>query len=219
MKIGQPCNLEIKDTYSGEMEKYYCKVIDKNKDFIFIDYPIHSKTKRSKKFPVGSVINVSYVGSDNSVYTFTSEITKQVESDIPALAFDKPQKKDISRIQRRRYVRVETAVDVAVQLKSSETPAFTTVTNDISGGGASIVLPKGTTLKGDEFIELHLVLPMVSGEYYYIDTEAKIIRINHNEGSIDTASLSFDNIQQQDQQYIIRYCFEKQREARKKERQ
>lgn len=218
MKIGTLIALEVFSQVSNETEKCHCKVIEKSKSLLFIDYPIHEETKKTVFLTKGKKVSITYVGEDKAVYNFHSEIVKKLKLTVPALAINFPEKANIERIQRREFVRIETAVDVAIHGSDNRFSPFITVTSDISGGGLSVVIPRNNTLEAEKIVDIWLIIQLSSGEYYYIYAEAMIVLIQSlNHHSIKTASLKFTSITKQAQQNIIRYCFEKQRDARKKE--
>jgi c-di-GMP-binding flagellar brake protein YcgR len=72
-------------------------------------------------------------------------------------------------------------------------------------------------MEGDGPLDLWLTLDMQSGEYFYINAEAELVFIKEQDTHVHTASLKFINLLKEDQHKIIRFSFEKQREARKKE--
>ncbi|WP_099158376.1 flagellar brake protein [Virgibacillus ndiopensis] len=217
MKIGTLLMLEVTQTDKNDLQKYRCKVIEKNEHYLFIDYPVNEQTKKTSYLPKGTYIAVTYVGSDQSVYSFHTQIVAKVKFNIPALAISLPEKSKINRIQRRKYVRIDTSVDVTVHSPNDSFEPFVTVTSDISGGGLSIILPNKVNLAERDTLDLWVVLPMQSNEYHYVFAQTEIIRINVSDTSVNTASLKFVSITSQAQQHIVQYCFEKQREARKKE--
>ncbi|WP_047980029.1 flagellar brake protein [Ornithinibacillus contaminans] len=217
MKIGAFLTLEVFNAESGANEMYRCKIIDKNKKYLFIDYPVHVKTKRTQVFTIGTYLSAEYIEKDQSIYRFNTIIKEKRKGKIPALALRLPEKEQIQRIQRRQYVRVETAVDVAIHSTDDAFAPFSTVTVDISGGGLSIVVPKGVQLNEDVNVTLYVVLHMHSGDYQYLTLSGKVVRIIEDERKARTASVKLLSIDSQEQQEIIRYCFEKQREARQKE--
>lgn len=115
-------------------------------------------------------------------------------------------------------MRIETAVDVSIHLaKGGSSQSFTTVTSDISGGGMSIILPTTESLNEHDSIDIWMVLQMQNGEYYYIYSQSTVVRVITNKHKIHTASIKFETISKYDQQKVIRFCFEKQRELRTKE--
>ncbi|WP_170287578.1 flagellar brake protein [Aquibacillus halophilus] len=214
IKIGTPLALELNN--NGDISRYRCKVVEYEDNDLFIDYPINVITGRSDIFPTGTEFNASFVGNDNSVYKFNTEIVGKKNINIPTLILDYPEK-DLVRIQRREYVRVDTAVDISVDDPTLKIPTITSVTNDISGGGISIVLPTSYPFESGMLLDLCMVFPMESGTFEYVLAEAEVIRvIKRREGQKDLLSLKFIAITDKDRQTIIRYCFEKQLKTRKK---
>ncbi|WP_164218986.1 flagellar brake domain-containing protein [Virgibacillus sp. YIM 98842] len=219
MKIGTLLQLEYKMDGVSEVLKYYCKIIDRNDRYLFIDYPVNEKTKKTELLPKGAHFFAAYIGKDQSVYRFRTELVSKVSLNIPALAIKLPNKEDLKRIQRREFVRVKSAVDIAVYSDNNSFSPFTTVTDDISGGGMSIIVPDGINLELSKDIWIWMVLEMYNGEYQYHNIKAVFVHINKLNRGICIASLRFTALKQEIRQQIIRYCFEKQREARKKELQ
>lgn len=218
MKIGSFLTLEIKQVDKKRIEKFRCKIIEKNEYYLFIDYPINEHTKKTSFLPKGTYLTATYVGSDQSVYSFHSQIVAKVKFNIPALAISLPEKSKIIRIQRREHVRIETAIDISVHSSDNVTfTPFVSVTADISGGGVSIILPNKVTLSENAILDIWLVLPMQSKMYQYVYAQTEVIRLKSTAAGVNKASLKFVSIAPQARQQIIQYGFEKQLEARKKE--
>ncbi|MFB4166340.1 flagellar brake protein [Virgibacillus sp. JSM 102003] len=214
MKIGTLLNLELMQNQKNETKKYRCKIVEKNDDYLLIDYPIDIQTNKTAFLHKGTHLWAEYVGYDQSVYKFQTEIIAKVKLNVPTLAINFPDKDNIKRIQRREYVRIETAIDIAVH---SSNESFTTVTSDVSGGGMSIIIPNGNKMYEREEVNVWLVLQMQSGEFQYIGALAEVIRIKESDNAANTASLKIIQVTKADRQNIVRYCFEKQRESRKKD--
>lgn len=217
MKIGTLLNMEFKKPGTNQPYKYHSKVVEKNEHYLFIDYPIDQKTKKTVFLSKGTALAVTYIGNDQSIYCFHTKIVAKLKLTVPALAIIFPDQTDIKRIQRREFVRVDTAIDAAIHSSDSTFPPFVTVTSDISGGGMSVILPKDKELEINTKVDTWLTIYLLTGGYQYIYTEAEVVLIKTLNNTIKTASLKFTSITKQAQQNIIRYCFEKQREARKKE--
>ena len=69
----------------------------------------------------------------------------------------------VMKIQRRQYVRVETAVDIAIHPYNGEFVPFTAVTDDISAGGALVHKTKNDSLKEGMEIRTSLFCPCRKG--------------------------------------------------------
>lgn len=214
MKIGDTLYITILRE-QNEKENYRCKLVDMDQDRLYIDYPIHEKTNKSFYLPKDLQFTITYK-KDQNVFTFNSYVIERKLASIPTLAIHLPDREEHRRIQRRRHVRINASVDLAVHcLEDSFTP-FTTTTRDISGGGMSIYI-KEKLFSKEIPLKLAIVLQVDEGKYKYIFTKAKFIRYKELKQGALTASLQFIDLKEQDQQKIISFCFAKEREQRKQE--
>ena len=219
IKVGDTLTLEPINNQAEE--KYRCKVSDIFEDSIHIDYPVNMHTGKTVFLLNGMQFKASFIGKDGSVYLFDTEVTGKIRQPIPLVVLSYPGENSLIRIQRRQYVRVDAFVDVAIHPKNGEFAPFTAVTSDISAGGAAITLPPGnSSLQPGMVVEAWFVLPMKSGQYHYLKTEAKVVRVFQPEkANIHRASLQFLGLSQQERVILIRYSFEKQLEMRQRENQ
>ncbi|GAA5415387.1 uncharacterized protein YpfA [Paraliobacillus ryukyuensis] len=215
IKIGIPLTLE---TIQNEEEhtKYRCKVVEQEESTIYIDYPINEKTGRTDIFPKGAEFSVSFIGKDEAVYQFFTEIKGKKQGNMPMLLLHYPKDK-LNRIQRREYVRINSTLDIAVHDLSNEKEAYTSITKDISGGGLSVVLPNDQLqYDEEELVEILLVLPMNNGNTEYIKAKASVVRmLQKKDMHKPLLTLKFHDILEKDRQQIIRYCFEVQLRERR----
>lgn len=213
IKIGARITLEI--YRQGEIRRYRCKLIEHEEGRLFVDYPINVVTGRTEIFETGTRFLANFLGMDGAVYQFATELIAKKKLNVPALAIDFPGKEGLKRIQRREHVRVETSVDIAVHSRNKKFPPFTTITYDISGGGAAVLLPPDQRVQANEALDIWMVLPMDTGGYEYIYTEAASIRFT--EGGMGTSnflSIKFQNMEKKDEQTMVRFCFERQLKER-----
>ncbi|MGP4071957.1 flagellar brake protein [Piscibacillus sp. B03] len=216
-KVGMKLTIEtFKD---GESEgRFQCRIVETTEHYLCIDYPVNEQTGRTTLLLDGSEFNVSYIGDDGNVYQFTSEIKGRKKLKIPVLLMLKPSKYELQKIQRREYVRVDVSLDVAIKPKSSDLPPLITRTLDISGGGLAVVDDeKHKGYKPGDVMEATIVLPYNSNHYSYFIADVELIRLieakNQEPAKITYQFLKL-NEKQRDQ--IIKYCFEKQLEQRRK---
>lgn len=195
-----------------EIATYRSKIIDMDNQFFYLDYPIHIETDTTVFVPINEPLKVQFI-KDGVANEFQTKVDRRVKIPMPALALPLPENDQIVRIQRREFVRVETNADVAVHLEDSSIPPFTTVTDDISGGGASIVIPPTIELNEKQPLSLYLVLRSSSLHYDYIKTRAEIVRFRFI-NNVQMMSVKFHLDSDNDQQKIIHYCFDQQREKR-----
>src|SRR5690625_804780 len=211
MKVGRNITLTIND------ETFESRIIDINDKYIYLDIPVNVDTRKTAFMQSNKTLEAEYVGDDRACYSFTTKIIDQTFNQIPKLVVAFPQ--GVDRIQRREFVRVQTTVDVAVHSQTNTFSPFTTVTFDISGGGLSLILPSNRSLPIGEIVDVYIILHMDNEDIHYICTTSKVLRIVEGKDKPTTVSLQFKNITLQDQQRIVQFCLEKQREIRRKELQ
>ncbi|WP_458412671.1 flagellar brake protein [Schinkia sp. CFF1] len=217
LSIGDTLYIELKN--SDEPETFKCKLVDRKGNQVYIDYPVSEKTGRAVFFLDGTEIKVSFYAKDQVIYMFDSEIVGRKKENIPMMIISYPGQDKLIRIQRREYVRIDATVDLAVHPLNDDFNPFTTITVDISAGGAAIILPPNHNFKPQTELLCYLVLPLTNGEYFYIKTCAKIIRIIYGTmGSRDKAPIQFIDLNEAQVQQITRYCFERQLSDRKRGR-
>lgn len=209
MKIGREVTLILGD------DRLHSRMIDIKEDYIYLDLPVHMDTRKTFFLQKGHSLIVQFVGKDKVFYQFKTKIVECQLEDLPKLIIRKPKK--IERIQRRKFVRIQTALDIAVHSVNKTFHPFTTVSYDISGGGLSIIVPANTQLLKNDLVKIFIVLPMGKQTNHYISTKAKVLRLQKNKDRITLASLQFKNIYDVDQQKIVQFCLAKQREMRRKE--
>jgi c-di-GMP-binding flagellar brake protein YcgR len=215
INIGDTIILEPKS--SSEEEKYRCKLVERKGEHLFIDYPISMKTSKTVFLLDGTQLKGSFLGRDNTVYLFETEVQGRVLQTIPMIKLSYPGKEQLIRVQRRQYVRVDTTVDVAVHPTNAEFSPFVTITSDISAGGAALILPSNTKLNPEIMINCWIVLPMLSGDYHYMTLKARVIRIIPGQnGERDKMPIEFIDITENERQLLIRFSFERQLNLKRK---
>ncbi|UCZ54752.1 flagellar brake domain-containing protein [Bacillus shivajii] len=216
VKVGSMIFLETNNS-EEDKKRYRSKILDYAKERIYIDFPVDEQTKKPKFFLQGTQFRAWFLGEDGAIYVFQTEVLGKVDGKLPMLILDDPGKKKYVRIQRRQYVRVDTSVDVAIQLPQSK-ETFTSISLDISGGGMAIHLPHDHNLNPEDKVDAWLSLAYQSGEISYMKTKARLVRVI-SEHSRERGSFEFVDISEHDRQMIVRYCFEKQMEMRRKSNQ
>ncbi|MBM7692664.1 c-di-GMP-binding flagellar brake protein YcgR [Peribacillus deserti] len=214
IKLGDTLTFEPK--YSMHPEKYQAMVVEMQDNSLFIDYPVNLATRKTVFLLDGSQLKGSFVGKDNNVYLFDTEVLGRKLSNIPMIQLQCPGNEDYIKIQRRQYVRIEAALDVAVHPLNFDFRPFTAVTLDISAGGLCLALPRGVYIEPSTPIVIWLALDMKSGEIQYLKINSIMIRINETKAGTRNASIQFTGLTASERQYIIRYCFERQLEMKKK---
>lgn len=211
LKVGMVLNLERTD--SEKVEAFRCKIVEIQEDAIHIDYPVNIETNRTA-FLIDGTHFRAYFYTENKVnYSFHTEVLGRERGNIPTIKLSLPPPQEFTKIQRRQYFRLETAVDVAVTFHDRH---YQFVTIDISAGGLALNLTKDVEFQENDIVQLTLVLPFENGNIKYVRTNAKVIRILQK-GKTTLASLNFDEIEEHNKQHVVRFCFERQRMLLKKE--
>lgn len=209
MRLSIGTTLTIDKDFTERGDKFKSKVVDFGDGFVMIDYPAHIETGKTAFFMDGTQLLVSFVENKMS-YAFRAEVTGRVNRGIPMLKLTYPGDDQLIKIQRREFVRVETAIDVAVDF-GGFFQQF--VAEDISAGGVALNIGQTDSFEETETVELTIVLPFVNDDIKYIRTEAKAVRIWEKDDR-RIASMQFSKIDTTDRQNIIRFCFERQLQAR-----
>lgn len=211
LKIGTVLTLE--PTYTERIEKFRCRVVEQGENVLYIDYPINTQTKKTAFLVDGAQFRATFMNESKNSFAFNTEVLGRKGGTVPMIMLACPPENEFIKIQRREYVRVETSADVAIE-HDGKFAQF--VTGDLSAGGLAVVINKPVTFKDDDEIKLTLVLPYANGDIKYVQTEAVVVRVFEKD-SIQIASIQFTDTDDIDKQHIVRFCFERQVQLRKKE--
>ncbi|WP_252503455.1 flagellar brake protein [Sporosarcina sp. Marseille-Q4943] len=209
MRLSIGTTLTIDKDFTETGDKYKSKVVDYGEGFVMIDYPTHLESGKTAFFMDGTQLLISFVENKMS-YAFRAEVIGRMNNGIPMLKLTYPGDEQLVKIQRREFVRVETAIDVAI---NSGGIFYQYVAEDISAGGIAVNIGQENSFEGSENVELTIALPFVNDDIKYIRTNAKAVRIWEKDDR-RIASMQFSNMDMTDRQNIIRFCFERQLQAR-----
>lgn len=212
MKIKVGTQLTLEPTFTDKTEKYRCKVVDLDEQFIYIDYPTDTISNRTVFLMDGMQLRATFVEDSKAVYAFQTEVLGKKSKQIPMVRLALPTDSEFLRIQRRDFVRVSTSIDISVQFEEER---YQFVTDDISAGGSAVILNKPVNFKAGDEVTLLIPLLFNNGDLKYVTTLAQVVRIWEKE-SLTIASLNFTDTDDLDKQHIVRFCFERQLSIRKK---
>ncbi|MCP8616718.1 flagellar brake protein [Salirhabdus salicampi] len=215
--VGAKLTLALAQDDFRDRQPFTTEIVDIHDQTLHIEYPVNPETGKPEFLFTGTECIAKFLGKDEAVYTFRTEVTGRGNEQAPVLHMSYPGDDQLMKIQRRKFLRVPAELDVSVRDSHQTFSPFTTKTVDLSGGGLAIETGHTPFIQKGSIIHVWLVLPFKSNEYHYINARAKVVRIfydtDENE-TVEYASLQFTDIIEQDQQEIIRYCFEKQLEKR-----
>ncbi|GAF65316.1 putative transferase [Bacillus sp. TS-2] len=205
VEVGDTLNFElIKQSESGQPEKYHSKVLDLLQHDIVIEYPISVETGKQSFFWDGTQFLASYVGQDTAVYQFETEIIGRKKQEIPVLIIKGPI--DFERIQRREYVRVSANMDLSLSINGKNIHSSSI---DLSGGGCSFLISQQVKVTDDQEFMLSLSLKLPNGTRT-IRTKSRVVRSNTVRGNKQMISCEFLDIPVREREHIIQFCYKKQ---------
>lgn len=215
LKIGETLILELNED-NAEVKRYRCRIEDLKENEILIDYPIDEITGKTAVFFNGTLMMANYV-KNNRVFRFRTEFINRVPGNVPLMRLRYEGEESLEQIQRRDFVRVDASLDVAVHSPEGLFSPFVSLTSDIGGGGALVLLPEDPEISGETAVEVWLSLISTSNRNQYLKIKGIIARIFTDKLlHKKKASIKFLFDSEKDRQPIIRFCFEKQLESRKK---
>ncbi|WP_164984948.1 flagellar brake protein [Ammoniphilus sp. CFH 90114] len=201
--------VESQDTYKSRVDN----VLDQS---LLIEVPLSEKNGKSMAYSAGIEITVFYFGLDGSKYIFPSRVLSRKNEDVPLWEIALPRLEDIERIQRRNYLRIPAMLELS--LKSlTRGIQFLARTVDVSGGGVAFTCKKEYRMVQGERFQCWLAIPFRQG-MEHAPFIAKVVRIVPPKEDMDhqTIMLMISVIKEPEREKIIRYCFERQLELRKK---
>lgn len=210
MKIQVGYTVTIDKDFTKEGEKYRSKVVDLGEGYVMIDYPTNIETGKTAFFMDGTQFVISFTDKLEMSYAFKAEVRGRSLKGVPMLQVSYPGDEKLVKIQRREFVRINTALDVAVEKEGERVQL---VAEDISAGGIALNIRHTTLLEKNDQISLFLVLPFANHEIVYIKAKGKVVRI-WEEGGREIASVQFEEIDAADRQRIVRFSFERQLQMR-----
>jgi c-di-GMP-binding flagellar brake protein YcgR len=218
-KIGETLFLQQKVSTEDENITYKARVADLSDQYISIEMPLGEKTGKIGFFPEGCEVEVWFYAQDGSRYFFLSSVLGRRKERIPLTLLTHPVEEDIERTQRREFLRVPCYEEVAIHpLTKGEFTPFLAKTIDLSGGGLAFVLPRKPEFPEGSQMKWWLSLPLKSGPILHPSGLGKIVRIIEpaEKGMPYRFPLEFTDVMETERQKIIKYCFERQLEIKKK---
>ncbi|HZG55457.1 flagellar brake protein [Paenibacillus sp.] len=214
MKINQTLFLQVASLDEEESKKQYkTRIADVSSENIAIEVPLDEKTGRLKRLDVGDQISAHFVTGDGVKNFFETEVIGHHTDVVRLVILRKPEPEAISRVQRRTFLRVPAALEIACRL--GDHLQFLAMTEDISGGGTSIVCDGHIPIKANDTLSCWLLIHYRNGSIEHVPFKSEIIRTKPLETGKQLAMMRFQEIAGVEQQKIIRYCFERQFDMRK----
>jgi c-di-GMP-binding flagellar brake protein YcgR len=196
-------------------EEHKARIADINAEQITMEIPINVKTGRFKRLYSGDQLSIYYLTEGGVKNYFNSEVIGFSEAEAIRLVLIKsPEPEQITKVQRRSFLRVPAELEIAVKLQNKL--QITAITDDVGGGGVSFICDGHVPIKDKEIVTCWLLLNFKNGSIDHMPFSAQVVRIKSLETGKQLIMCSYVEIADHERQKVIRYCFERQLDFRKK---
>lgn len=208
LKINRPIDIT---TGGSRSNTYRCKVKAFSGERMVALLPAEA-TNPADLIP-GTKVKITYV-DNTAVYSFYSEIIIVGNGTPITVTLGKPV--NLSRIQRRNFVRLDIKLKVISNKIDEDTPdndSFTATTIDISGGG--ILFGCNTELTVGQTLEAKVFL----SDNQTVTANGRVVRVIENSASSKqrfSVGFEFISIKESERDKIIKFIFNQQRVLRNK---
>ncbi|WP_246098439.1 flagellar brake protein [Saccharibacillus brassicae] len=204
MLFMQPVSMEAKPE-----NEHRSRISEIEENSLLTELPL--RAGRMSRLRLGEELSVYHMTEDGVKYYFTSHVLGYQDDSIPLMRISKPLPEDISKVQRRHYLRVPAKVEIAVQAPQFH---FTAVTSDLSGGGLSFVDAGAYPIETEQEVDGWILLAYKSGSVDHVPFGGEVLRVKEPGTGRNTVSVRFTRIADTERQKVIRYCFERQLDFR-----
>jgi c-di-GMP-binding flagellar brake protein YcgR len=213
-KVNQVLHLQVNSIDEEEAkQEYKSRISDITADYIQMEVPMNERTGRLKKLYAGDELSVFFLTEGGIKNYFTTAVIGFREENIRTVIIKKPDPESITKVQRRSFLRVPAELEIAAQI--TEQLKFVGVTDDVGGGGISMLCDGSVPVKNADIISCWLLLPSKSGKVDHIPFKGEVVRVKPLETGRQQIMMRYSEITDKDRQKVIRFCFERQLEIRK----
>jgi len=216
-KVNQTLYIHVNSIDEDESSQLYkSRIAEIGKDYLYIEIPIHAETGRWKRLYAGDQLNVHFVSETSGKNYFPSTVIGfQEEGALRLAVIKKPNPSEITQEHRRTFLRVPASLEIAVKI--NEQIRFAALTEDVSGGGISFVCKAYVPVSPKDEIDCWLLMQFRNGTIDHAHFIGEVVRIKPKDQEHKLVMLAFSDIADVERQKVIRFCFERQIESRKKE--
>lgn len=214
-KINQVLYLNVNSIDEEEAKiEYKSRIADLNDESFTIEVPLHEKSGRLKQLYLGDELNALYLTDGGVKNYFNTSVTGFTEDTIRLVIVKRPDPQTITRVQRRSFLRVPAELEIAV--KYTEQLQFVALTEDVGGGGISFLCDGYVPLSASAPVSCWLLVPYKNGVIEHVPFKGEIVRVKLLDTGKQLAMTRFTEITDRDRQKLIRFCFERQMDFRKR---
>ncbi|WP_268240145.1 flagellar brake protein [Paenibacillus marchantiophytorum] len=214
-KVNQILHMNMNSIDDEESRiEYKARIADVTDTALVIEIPLNEKTGRLKKLYQGDELSTFFLGEGGVKHYFTTSVIGYTEDVIRLVELRKPALESITQIQRRNFLRVLAELEIAVKL--SDQIQFIGITEDVSGGGISFICDGQVPVGMNMAISCWILAPFKNGSIEHIPFSGEIVRVKQLDSGKQLAMVRFVDIADRERQKLIRFCFERQMDFRKR---
>ncbi|MBT9253754.1 MAG: PilZ domain-containing protein [Brockia lithotrophica] len=197
--------------------RYESRIADVGEYELFVE-PLYDLSRRTFRpfVPEGTGFLAFVSGGDGAAYRFSTHVLGVRRDQIWLVALRRPRAEELVRVQRRGYLRVPVLLDLRVRRNEGE--EFFAISRDISAGGISFYLSPENLLVPGERITVSFSLRLASGERRDFQPEGEVVRVFEESAAPPrtAAAVRFLRLSPEEERFLVRYSFERQRELKEK---
>lgn len=213
-KINQTTYLQLLPVQDAESAPTFrSRVADADDDSIWLEIPLDEKSRRYHRPQPGEQFRMFYFTKDGVKHSFETSAVGAKKDVVNLFSVRKPSPEQVKREQRRSFLRVEAQLELAVRI--GDKLRFTAITDDVGGGGLSFRTDRKWPLVAGGALSCWLLLTYRNGNLGHAKFDGEIVRVMPVEPDRHLVMMRFQDIQESEQQKIIRFCFERQLDQHK----
>lgn len=213
-KINQTTYLQLLPAQDPESAPTFrSRVADMDDQLIWLEIPLDEKSRRYHRPQTGEQFRMFYFTQDGVKHSFEAKVVGVKKDVVNLFSVRRPNPEMITREQRRSFLRVDAQLELAVRV--GEKVRFTAITDDVGGGGLSFRTDRKWPLVAGGSLSCWLLLSYRNGNIGHAKFEGEIVRVMPVEPDRHLVMMRFLDIQDSEQQKIIRFCFERQLDKHK----
>ncbi|MCP1307133.1 flagellar brake protein [Paenibacillus tyrfis] len=214
-KVNQTLFIQINSIDEEEAkQEYKSRITNVSDAYISMEIPMNDKSGKLKRLYPGDELSVYFITEGGVKNYFNSSVLGFSDDVIRLVLIKKPDPESITKVQRRNFLRVPAILEIAV--KFSEQLQFVSLTDDVGGGGISFLCEGYVPVESGHTVECWLLVPFKNGQIEHVPFKSEIVRVKELETGKKQVMMRFSEITDRDRQKIIRYCFERQLDFRKR---
>ncbi|NBD22609.1 flagellar brake protein [Paenibacillus glycinis] len=194
--------------------EYKARIADSTDDELLIEIPILEGAGRYKRLFLGDELSAYFITQEGVKHYFNTHVIGFKEDTLKLIRVRKPDLESITKIQRRHFLRVAAELEIAITLSGNV--RFIGVTDDVGGGGISFVADAKWPIEQGTELECWLLVPYRNGSVDHSQFVAEVVRVKTLENGKHQVMAKFAKISDGERQRIIRFCFERQLDFRKR---